>query len=160
MNKLLLFATIIILIGGCKKVEDPKTTYQVVNNSHVTNPVELLDGSMWEVIVYSYNGTNIVRQDSFDQVVPDGGKSPVTEVTSVTDQIKVSFKYLPARSAYAGLPSNVRYYYATCNPIVKGKNNIVTLESTTLMSTQMIHTTRQLTAASCLFSFVNGVSPH
>lgn len=153
MKKLLFFTCIIIFIGGCKKAADPKTTYQIINNVHEASPVEYFDGSLWEVVVYSYTGTTIVRQDSFDQITPDGGKSPITEVPSNYDKIKVSFKYIPAKSIYAGLPENVRIYVVALTPIEKGKNNIVTIEGTTMVSNQMINTSRQFKASSYLFSF-------
>ena len=157
MRKLLFFALIIILIGGCKKAADPKTTYQIINNSHEAAPIEYLDGSLWEVVVYSYTGTTIVRQDSFDQITPDGGKSPVTEVPATYDKIRVSYKFLPAKSAYSALPNNVRIYVVAYTTLEKGKNNIVTMEGTTMISTQMINPLRQLKASSYLFSFKSNV---
>ena len=141
-SKIFLIAFIILTcISGCKKAEDPKTTYQVVNNleslssSLITylsendpNIIPYLDGTLREVIVYCYIGSDIVRTDNLGNISPKGGESDIKEVDSGFDKIKVTFIFTTAQSIYYGLAIN-RFHLITTTILEKGKNNIVSIST-------------------------------
>lgn len=143
MKTKILLITFITLscFSGCKKAEDPKTTYQVVNNleslssSLITylsendpNIIPSLDGTLREVIVYCYIGSDIVRTDNLGNILPKGGKSDINEVVSGYEKIKISFIFTTPQSIYYGLAIN-RFHLVTTTILEKGKNNIVTISS-------------------------------
>jgi hypothetical protein len=134
MKKAFLFVIIIFLFASCKK--DQVTTYQIVNNvSYITPTVEYLDGSIYEIVVFHYKGSDITKQDNITKVASGGGKSEVIEVPATTEKIKVSFKFLPAQSSsYSSLS---REYIVAYTIIEEGKNNIVTLTNSTMVSTSI-----------------------
>lgn len=137
-TKILLISFIILAyFSGCKKAEDPKTTYQIVNNCTVTTYAEdsYLDGSLWEVVVSSYVGTDIVKQDNIARVAPAGGKSEIIEVNSNYEKVKVSFKFLPPQSPNYSLAGNIRHYVVAVTLLEKGKNNLITVDDKTQIST-------------------------
>ncbi|HEY3373389.1 MAG TPA: hypothetical protein VGK10_21270 [Prolixibacteraceae bacterium] len=135
MKKILLIAIMSILFFGCKKDEDSaKTTYQISNNTTRINTSSdpYLNGTMWEIVVYCYIGSDIVRQDNIVSVSPGGGKSDMIEVPSNYEKIKVSFKFLPPQSAYYDLSLNNRKYVVAYTLLGKGKNSIVSISDDTM----------------------------
>ena len=164
-SKFLRTAFIVFIIGlltvvvSCKKEEQPKTTYQIINNvTKVPTTIEFLDGTLWEVVVFCYNGTDIIRQDNLDPIATDGGKSVITEVTSNIEKVKISYMFLPAKSPYYSLSSNKREYVVALTTLEKGKNNIITIEGTTMVSTVMVNGIDHRTNSLRLFSFKSEMS--
>ena len=73
MKRIILFAMIVAVSFGCSKddISAPTapTTYQVFNNMPYQTPVlPYLDGSFYEVIVYCYVGSDIVKQDNYEKI--------------------------------------------------------------------------------------------
>jgi hypothetical protein len=116
-----------LFYSSCKKEQlQLPTTYQIFNSSTpVVTRFEYLDNSMYEVIVYHYSGTNIIKQDSIDKIATGGGKTGLMDVPANTDLIKVSFKFLPSKSPNYNAPWNIRFYAIDYKIIVRGKNNIL-----------------------------------
>ena len=141
-TKIFLLTFIIIgCISGCKKAEDPPTTYQIINNCtpNVDISDSYLDGSMWEVVVFSYLGTDIVNQDNIARVAPSGGKSEIIEVNSTYEKVRVSFKFLPPQSANYNISANVRQYVVATKILEKGKNNVITVQDNTQISSTAVN---------------------
>ena len=137
--------TIIFIFMGCKKEED-KTTYQIVNNWAYSPSTtdQYLNGTLWEVVVYCYNGTDIVRQDNIASVEYSGGKSEVIEVPSNFEKVKVSFKLLPEASPNYDMEENVRLYVVAYTLLTKGTNNLITITGTTQCSPTLISNDGQI----------------
>lgn len=136
MKKIIFFVLIIFLIG-CKKDEPEKTTYQITNNItpvDTTQTEEYLDGTLWEIVVFCYNGDDIIRQDNLPFIKPDGHKSAITEVTDNITKVKVSFKYLPHESPNYDLSINFRRYVVAFCFIEKEKNNSIVIDDNTMLS--------------------------
>lgn len=130
------FIYVLILIFACIscKKEAATTTYQVVNNSTLsTSSMEYLDGSIYEVVVYHYSGTDIIKQDAMDKVAAGGGKSEIIEVPASSEKIKVSYKMLPPQSTYYDLSSNHRLYVVAYTLIKQGENNVILLDDNTMV---------------------------
>jgi hypothetical protein len=138
--KKLLFVFSILIVFSCTKKDDPKpepepkTTYQVVNNTpHYSSNLPYLDGSIYEIIVFCYIGDDMVRQDNLTKVTYGGGKSEEKEVPKEYTKIKVSFKFLPKESEHYNLEANNRKYIKAFTVIEKGKNNVCTLDDNTMI---------------------------
>ena len=130
--KKLMYLLVVVLLASCSK---PVTSYQVFNNS-VSNPstVEpLLNGDLYEVVVYCYAGSDIVRQDNFAQI-SCGEKTAVKEVPEAITKIKVSYKLIPPQSQYYTLSSNTRSYVKAYTLIEPQKNVISELNGNTMTS--------------------------
>lgn len=127
-------AAVLLALVACEKdKETAKTTYQVINNME-SDPSELeplLDGTLWEVIVFCYDKDgDVIRQDNLDPVETDGGKSEITEVDPECVKVKLSFKFLPPESEYYSMAD--RLYVVAFTNIVKGKNNEVVVNGETM----------------------------
>lgn len=134
-QKLLVALSFILFISliGCEK-EEEKTTYQIINNfPGEDTDVEYLNGTMWEVVVFCYTGTDVVRQDDVAPIAPDGGKSEKIEVEPNFEKIKVSFKLLPSQSPYYNMEANHRQYVVAYLMLEKGRNNVVTFTENTMV---------------------------
>ena len=133
---ILLIALLPIFFVSCKK-DVTLTSYQIFNNSTaVSSTTPYLDGSMYEVVVYCYVGTDIVRQDNI-VAIKTGEKSIIKEVPSTYTKIKVSFKLLPPASAYYDLSFNSRYYTVTYTLLESEKNTISEINGHSMLSTSM-----------------------
>ena len=135
LNALLLLILIVGISACSKKDSEPaKTTYQIINNvdRFTTTSDTYLNGSLWDVVVYSYTGLDIVRQDNIISVSPEGGKSDLIEVPSTYEKVKVSFKLLPRESANYSMASNYRRYIVAFTTLEIGKNNIITINGSTM----------------------------
>jgi len=119
MKKVLLVFTIVVIASffllGCKK--EIEATYQIYNNcSSVSSAYEpLLNGTLYEIVVFEYFGSDVVREKNIDRIAV-GGKSGVITAHEKAEKIKVSFKFLPKESSYYNMSSNnrkytVQYYY-------------------------------------------------
>lgn len=124
-------------IAGCKKEEESVTTYQVINNCPFYDYVNF-DGSIYEVIVYNYAGTEILKQDFITKISSAGGKSTVLTVSPGCDKIRFSFKFLPPSSPNFNSPNNIRYYIVASKRLEIGEKNIVTLTGNTLISPSQV----------------------
>lgn len=136
MKKVLVISLFVaILITGCKK-EDSPTTYQIVNNTTLqSTSIQYLDGSMYEIVVYCYKGTDIVRQDNFAKVASGGGKSE--KKAAEYDKVKVSFKMLPPESTYYSNSINDRLYVVAYTVLTKGSNTQIIINGQTQVSKYM-----------------------
>lgn len=123
MRKLLLVCSLVLLFVSCSKDEVSVTSYQVFNNSSVYNSSldASLNGSMYEVVVYCYAGSDIVRQDNYDKIAV-GAKTPIKTVTDAVTKIKISYKSLPSTSTNYSLVT--RSYVVAYTLIEVGKNVI------------------------------------
>ena len=119
--------------SGCKKNEDP-TTYQIINNCPFYN-YEYFNGTLYDIIVYHYVGTEKVDQGNIASLSSSGGKSKIVEVGSNCDKIRFSFKFISPSSSLYSTSKNARYYIVASKKIVRGKNNIVTLTGNTMITT-------------------------
>ena len=134
MKKLIIILSIALLVS-CKKEENTpdKTTYRIINNmDKVTTNDPYLNGSLYELVVFCYKGTDIARQDNIDSVRYGGGKSEIIE--AAYDKVKVSFKFLPKASTSYNLSTNKRNYTVTTFYLTQGKNTDITIDGTTMIS--------------------------
>lgn len=138
-QKLLVVLSLILFISliGCEK-EEEKTTYQIANNfTPLATNTEYLDGTLWEVVVFCYTGTDIVRQDDIALIAPGGGKSEIKEVEPNYEKIKVSFKFLPSQSSNYDMEANHRMYVVAYLMLEKGKNNVITITDNTMVGSTL-----------------------
>lgn len=126
MKTLIPILFIIILLFSCKKEE--VTTYQIVNNMEYY-PGNIFDGTMREVIVYYYNGTQITSQKNISLIAP-GENSGLIDIDSKS-KIKVTFKIMnPGSFIYFAVKDlDKRFYVEEFTNIEAGKNNIITIKS-------------------------------
>lgn len=150
MKKLLPVLLIILLFFSCKK-EEEITTYQIVNNLEKLTDwlitylsendpamVPYLDGTLHEVIIYCYIGSDVVRTDNLGNISPKGGKSGILEVESNYEKVKVSFLFFPPELP-VNLPNHLwRFHPLTITILEKGKNNIITIASGMQISNSII----------------------
>jgi len=137
MKKVLFLFLALILVSSCRKEETP-TTYQIINNvTKTTTSDPYLDGSMYEVVVYHYLGSDIIKQDDIDKISSGGGKSELIEAPGKSEKIKISFKFLPPQSSNYNLSSNVRKYIVAYTLLNKGENNIATITDNTSISSSI-----------------------
>jgi len=148
INALLLFI-IVACLTGCKKDEE-KTTYQIINNleglpswliTYLSEDdpgiVKYLDGTLREVIVFCYSGSDIVRNDNLGEISRNGGKSGLIEVEPNYEKVKVSFILTTPESIYYGMSIN-RFHVIAYTILEKGKNNIITIASGTMITSGTI----------------------
>lgn len=136
MKKVMFLILFSIVLFSCSDKEEPVvTSYQVFNNtSYYSSSVPYLDGSLYEVVVFCYAGSDVVREDSYEKIAP-GSKSPVKEVPSSVTKIKVSYKYLPpASTVYSTAKRNYLVSFTLMEP---GKNVIAELNDESMVSNSM-----------------------
>lgn len=145
MKKLFFVLVIMLVYSSCTKNDELPTTYQVFNSTtSVVTGMEYLDGSVYEVIVYHYSGTDIIRQDSIEKILTGGGKTPLMDVPANTDLIKISFKMLPPASIYYNATWNVRLYMLDYRIIERGKNNIIGINGGSYISDTIVRSDNQV----------------
>jgi hypothetical protein len=158
--KVIMFLTLFTLIFmGCKKEED-KTTYQIVNNWEYSPSTldQYLNGTLWEVVVYCYVGSDIVRQDNIASVEYSGGKSEIIEVPSNFEKVKVSFKLLPEASPNYDMAENHRLYVVAYTLLSKGTNNLITITGTTQCGPSLTTNDGQTSIRKAIESSVRSIS--
>lgn len=134
MKKIIFILLCLFLVISCKKEETP-TTYQIINNmTPITSAMQYLDGSIYEVVVFHYYNSDIIKQDEFSKISCNGGKTAITDIPEKSEKIKVSFKFLPPESAYYDYSSNDRKYIIAYTIVEKGKNNVITINDNTMVS--------------------------
>lgn len=133
MKKTLLFLFSALVLMSCEK---PETTYQVLNNcSRVEISEEpLMDGSLFEVVVFHYIGDDVAGQDDLDPVRWGGGKSDIITVKDNIEKVKLSFKMIPPESDYFDSPLNKRYYLVAYTYIDAEKNNIIEVNDNSMVT--------------------------
>ncbi|MCX6237613.1 MAG: hypothetical protein NTY07_08675 [Bacteroidia bacterium] len=130
--KKLIFVLFMILCVSCDEILVPiesattesPTTYQISNNLKLYPPVEFIDGSLWEVVVYYYIGKDIVKVDSISPVLTDKISSKI-EIPSKYEKIKFSFQLAPKKSQYYSGAANCRRYSENFILLDKGKNVVI-----------------------------------
>jgi len=100
------------------------TTYQISDNLKLYPPVEFIDGSLWEVIVYYFIDDNIVKIDSINPILT-GEVSLKIKIPSNYQKMKFSFQLAPKKSQYYFGVANCRRYYGNFIFLEKGKNVVV-----------------------------------
>jgi hypothetical protein len=100
------------------------TTYQISNNLKLYPPVEFIDGSLWEVIIYYFIGNEIVKVDSINPILT-GELSSKIKISSNYEKMKFSFQLAPKKSQYYFGMANCRRYSENFILIEKGKNIII-----------------------------------
>lgn len=142
-TKLLLFGIILLAAASCKK-SDKSTTYQITNNmtkETVSDLEPLLNGSLYEVIVFEFNDKDeVVKQENISKIESGGGKSEIIEVTPDVVKVKVSFKMLPKESAYYNLSNNVRKYVKAYSYLPSEQNTNISIDGNTMVSSSMTAT--------------------
>lgn len=103
---------------------ESSTTFQISNNLKLYPPVEFIDGSLWEVIVYYYIGQNIVKIDSLSPILT-GEISSKIEILSIYEKLKFSFQLAPKKSQYYFGCANCRRYSENFTLLEKNKNTVV-----------------------------------
>lgn len=103
---------------------ESSTTFQISNNLKLYPPVEFIDGSLWEVIVYYYIGQNIVKIDSLSPILT-GEISSKIEIPSIYEKLKFSFQLAPKKSQYYFGCANCRRYSENFTLLEKNKNTVV-----------------------------------
>lgn len=103
---------------------ESSTTFQISNNLKLYPPVEFIDGSLWEVIVYYYIGQNIVKIDSLSPILT-GEISSKIEIPSIYEKLKFSFQLAPKKSQYYFGCANCRRYSENFTLLEKNKNMVV-----------------------------------
>lgn len=130
-----MFLLSVVLLVSCSK---SVTSYQVFNNSIKQNYASdpYLNGDMYEVVVFCYAGTDVVREDSYNQI-SCGEKTVIKEVPSSITKIKISYKFLPAASPNYSMSSNYRRYVVSYTLIEQEKNVIAEVNSESMISGSM-----------------------
>jgi hypothetical protein len=141
MKKLFFLLAILVFCSSCTDEVEKPTTYQIFNNSNmiVTN-VEYLDGTMYEVIVYHLKDKKILKQDTIAEIATKGGKTGLMNVPGNSDNLKVSFKFLPSKSPNYNDPWNIRFYLLDYMYIERGKNNILGINGGSFISDTIFRT--------------------
>ena len=100
------------------------TTYQISDNLKLYPPVEFIDGSLWEVMVYYFIDDNVVKIDSINPILT-GETSSKIKIPSNYQKMKFSFQLAPKKSQYYSGCANCRKYYGDFILLEKGKNVVV-----------------------------------
>jgi hypothetical protein len=125
---------LLLLLLFTVSCETDPTTYQIVNNKSLTSSEvdPMIDGSLYEVVVFVYFGDDIVRQDNISFVEPGGGLSREMEVPEMYDRIRVSFtstNYDPEKAYRA---EGFRQFVARYDSLEIGKKNKIYINDSTL----------------------------
>lgn len=100
------------------------TTYQISDNLKLYPPVEFIDGSLWEVMVYYFIDNNLVKIDSINPILTGEISSKIT-IPSNYEKMKFSFQLAPKKSQYYSGYANCRRYYGDFILLEKGENVVV-----------------------------------
>lgn len=131
---LLILTLMSTLMQSCTKDEPEVTSYQIINNMQkVETSYEYLDGSMYEIVVLQYKGTEVIKQDNIRKISSGGGKSEVIKTDPQCEKISISFKMLPPESPYYNLSSNDRIYVVTRYYLTPNKTTSVTIDGNTIV---------------------------
>ena len=133
MKKLVFVVALMAALVSCKKDEESKTTYKVINNSSkYESDMPYLNASMYEVVVFRMKGEEVIGQDNFDKIQYGGDASKVVEVTDDVEKVVVSHKLLPPQSEYYDLDANSRSYTKTRFYLAKGKHTDIIIDDNTM----------------------------
>jgi len=113
--------TNILMSENSEKISD--TTIQISNNLHLYPAEEFIDGSLWDVIVYYYVGTEMVKSDSIGDVLT-GSISEKILIDSKFTKLKFSFQFAPKKSIYFFGVANCRRFSSFINLEVNQNNAI------------------------------------
>lgn len=135
------FALLIILCVSCDEILIPTeslpaespTTFQISNNLKLYPPVEFIDGSLWEVVVYYYIGKDIIKIDSISPVLADEISAKI-EIPSKYEKMKFSFQLAPKKSQYYFGVANCRRYSENFVLLEKGKNVLIEIHDLSLIN--------------------------
>ena len=99
-------------------------TYQISDNLKLYPPVEFIDGSLWEVVVYYYIEDKIVKIDSINPILT-GEISSKISIPSDYEKMKFSFQLAPKKSQYYSGCANCRRYSGNFILLERGKNVVI-----------------------------------
>jgi hypothetical protein len=133
--KKLIYLLFVTLLVSCTK---PVTSYQIFNNSTKTSyDIDpYMNGDMYEVVVYCYAGSDIVRQDNYTQI-SCGEKTAIKEVPLAITKIQVSYKNAPPASKYYNSTYNYRLYVKTYYLIEQDKNIVAEVNDQSMVGGTM-----------------------
>lgn len=146
-SKILIFILILLTcLSGCKK-DETKTTYQIINNldglstdlkTYLSEKdpgmVQYLDGTLYDVMVMCYIGSDVVRTDNLGIISNKGGKSDLVDVELNYEKIIATFLFFPS-DLTVDFPAHLRRFHTvTVTILEKGKNNILTIQLGTMTS--------------------------
>ena len=139
MKKLFIYALLLLALGACK---EKVTTYYVVNNYEGFETIydEYLDGTLYEVVVFCYEGENIVKQDNLEPIPPGGGSSEIRELPEQVERLVVSFQMVPKESAFYDFDVNDRVYTVTEFLLNPGEENEIVIDGKTMMRKSLLST--------------------
>jgi hypothetical protein len=127
---------LVLLCVGCEESLLPteksltiesSTTFQISNSLKLYPAVEYIDGSLWEVVVYYFIGSEIVNTDTINPVLTNEISAKLA-ISSNCEKIKFSFQLAPKKSQYYCGASNCRRYSANFIVLEKGKNNVIEIK--------------------------------
>jgi hypothetical protein len=138
-RKILLITVILLSFIACNKdLSIPSATFQIVNNIGKSYCAfePLLNGSLYEVIVFGYNEKEeLIKHFNIDKVETGGGKSEVIEVPHDVVKVKVSFMMIPPESIYFGMDSNVRLYVKAYSYLTATGNTLIAIDGNMMAGT-------------------------
>lgn len=132
---MVLFAA--ILFSSCTKDSeqlDPTTLTVTNNTDFYDSGDEYLNGSLYEVIVFTYIGDNVSGQISIDDIAYGGGSIENIELPDKTEKVRLSFKMLPPESPFYDNYINFRRYTVSYYYIDVNKKNQVLIDGSTMMT--------------------------
>lgn len=125
----------IFSFSSCSKDDESSiSTFTIINNSEMfETKYEYLDGTMYEVVAFEFDGSgNNIGQINIDNIPYGGGKSKPIQVQESCTKVQISFKMLPPESPYYDLSLNPRLYIASLGVIKKGGNINIILDEETM----------------------------
>jgi len=130
MKKIIIGLCVALFIG-CSNDDDPKvTTVQFVNNIEMKSGD--VDGTVYEVIAFCYEGDDVIKQLDIDPISPGGGITDQIELPQSCEKIKLSFKLVGEDSAL--YPYADRLYVFAFYMVEKDKNNEFEFNDNTMTS--------------------------
>jgi uncharacterized lipoprotein YehR (DUF1307 family) len=135
--KRLLFVAVAVclaLYSGCKKEDDTKTTFTIVNKGTKFNSgLQYFDGTLWDVIAFCYKGTDVVQQISVGDIAYGGGKSKAIEVNADVEKIKISYQSMSEKSVDFDSEIFTRSYTVSVFYVKKGSNTEIIIDDNTFI---------------------------
>ena len=127
MKKLTILLAILPLLFSC--TDSKLTTYQVTNtSSNSPSYTSYLDGNIYEVEVYCFSGSTVIRTDYYP-VIRKGETTKPKETPISCDRVYVSFRFIPQGYSGYNTISNRRRYSKSSVSIEDGKNTVVKANS-------------------------------
>lgn len=130
---LVIIATSISIFSSCK--DDVQKSYRVTNNHpYITSSIEYANGSLYEVIVFQYRGSDIIFEDNLGTIKYGGESSRIINAKESCDKVRVSFQFIPKDSSgdysfYSNRFYTEKYFY-----LEDGKTKEIKIDSTIMIT--------------------------